>query len=465
MLTTVAMGVALIAILTIGVGRSMFRRPTRYVSTATRCVTVGQVLLNATLLSTGVWLMWSGIRLALFVVALVPLAFVPFSYARVRLHRLIEGHFNRFAMWTVVAIGLGCDAIMAAQMVTARQMRPPAVVSGFGITWVGAVWFSAHALLLLGYGLLAVARGSRRTLWKLVPSRPAVARPDERSLARRELLQRVGLVGAALPFGVSLSSARLSYDFRVEQREIVLPLWPAALDGLRIVHLSDIHVGGSMDRRRVLRVAALANQCRPDLVLHTGDFLTHRAGDFDAPLYEAVARIQAPHGQFACLGNHDFDDPQRLERRLRESGVIVLRNRMVAIVVRGEALEIAGLDFQHDRLQRAAVQQRIIESWGPRGRAPRILLDHDPTMFAALPDGCADLVLSGHTHGGHIGVQLDSSHAITLVGLAGFPDQGLFSRGDLRMYVTRCVGFYGYPMRIGIPPEIALLILRSPRPI
>jgi predicted MPP superfamily phosphohydrolase len=71
-------------------------------------------------------------------------------------------------------------------------------------------------------------------------------------------------------------------------------------------------------------------------------------------------------------------------------------------------------------------------------------------------------VLSGHTHGGHIGVQLGRSRALTVVGLLGLPDQGLFERGDMRLFVTRCVGFYGYPMRVGIPPEIAVLVLRTP---
>jgi predicted MPP superfamily phosphohydrolase len=85
---------------------------------------------------------------------------------------------------------------------------------------------------------------------------------------------------------------------------------------------------------------------------------------------------------------------------------------------------------------------------------------HDPSEFAQLPEGCADLVLSGHTHGGHIGVQLGPESAVTIVGLAGIPDQGVFRRGAMQMYVTRCVGFYGYPMRVGIPPEIALLVLR-----
>jgi len=72
------------------------------------------------------------------------------------------------------------------------------------------------------------------------------------------------------------------------------------------------------------------------------------------------------------------------------------------------------------------------------------------------------LVLSGHTHGGHVGIQLGRDHALTVVGLCGIPDQGIFRRGDMRMFITRCVGFYGYPMRLGIPPEIALLTLRSP---
>jgi predicted MPP superfamily phosphohydrolase len=71
--------------------------------------------------------------------------------------------------------------------------------------------------------------------------------------------------------------------------------------------------------------------------------------------------------------------------------------------------------------------------------------------------------LSGHTHGGHVGVQLGRDHALTVVGLFGVPDQGVFRRGDMRLFVTRCVGFYGYPMRLGIPPEIALLTLRAPR--
>ena len=126
----------------------------------------------------------------------------------------------------------------------------------------------------------------------------------------------------------------------------------------------------------------------------------------------------------------------------------------------------AGIDFLFQRFDQAALYRRIVTSWGPRESAPgipRILLNHDPRAFTALPDGCADLVLSGHTHGGHAGIQLGKDHALSIVGLLGIPDQGIFHREDMQMFVTRCVGFYGYPMRLGIPPEIAILTLRSSR--
>jgi predicted MPP superfamily phosphohydrolase len=427
-----------------------------------RGVFTEQAALNAVLLLASVWLAWSGSRRALFLFAMVPLVFVPFSYARLRLHRLLVRRLAPAFVWPLAVAGMLCDAIMVAQLLSARHPLGVPLLHVPGVTWIGAVWFSAHALLLLMYALAGLARLAAVLGGRLASSlRPAATRADELSLGRRELLHRAGLLGAALPFGVSISSVPLAYDFRVEERQIMLPHWPPALDGLRIVHLSDIHVGGSMDRQRLLRVAELTNACRPDLVLHTGDFLTHRSGDFDAPLYDALGRIRAPHGQLACFGNHDYDDPRRLERRLHDCGVLVLRNRAVVLPVRGELLEIAGIDFLFGRAQRAATYARIVAGFGPR-HTPRILLNHDPGGFDELPDGCADLILSGHMHGGHIGVQLNASVAVTVVGLAGLYDQGLFSRGDMRMYVTRCVGFYGYPMRIGIPPEIALLVLRAP---
>ncbi len=432
-----------------------------------RLVLWTQVGLHLALLGGGAWLALAGSRRALFFLPVLPLLFAPFSYARVRLHHALMRHLprgraGRLMGALMTAVGIGCDVVLGVQLLTARSTGAPAILESPGASWVGPVWYSAHVLLALGYGVGGlVHRGVR--LARRVGRPVARPQPDPVLLGRREVLQRMGLVGAGLPFVVSMSNVPLSYDFRTERHDITLPSWPPALDGLRVLHLSDIHVGGAMNRARLRQVAQLANGAAPDIVLHTGDFLTHRSGDFDAPLYDALAEIRAPYGQWACFGNHDLDDPRRLEARLRDAGVTVLRNRLVTLAVRGQPLEVGGADFLFRPLDRRRRYQEIVDGWGPRTGAPRILLNHDPSAFDALPGGCADLVLSGHTHGGHIGIQLGVGRAFTLVGLAGIPDQGVFARADMHMFVTRCVGFYGYPMRLGIPPELSLLVLHTPQ--
>jgi predicted MPP superfamily phosphohydrolase len=439
-----------------------------------RCLVRWHLGLNVFLVLAAVGLGTFVFRRAFFFLILVPIAFIPFSYTRLRLHRFLEPLLTRhrqasrlFALFAIVGIGL--DAFTVAQLLTARIGTSLVLLHGPGIAWAGAIWFSAHGLLFLGYVAIGIARLGERLLKRVISSKAVGTTPSSPpvliSPERRQFLQHLGVLGAGVPFFISLSNIKLSYDFRIEEREIMLPHWPRSLDGLRIAHLSDIHVGKSMNRERLLRIAALTNRAQPDLVFHTGDFLTHLTGDFDAPLYEALARIRAPYGQWACLGNHDFDAPERLVRRLSQAGVTTLRNTLVTLHIHGQPLEVAGLDFLFRRSGIASQQtsyRRIVNSWGARGSRPRLLLNHDPRTFVALPRGCADLVFCGHTHGGHIGIQLGRNRALTVVGLCGIPDQGIFRRKDMYMYVTRCVGFYGYPMRLGIPPEIALLTLRAP---
>ncbi len=436
--------------------------------TSRRAQCVWHICLNLFLLLAAcamwLWVTWR----AVYFIAMVPIAILPFSYARRRLHvyclKLLGPSSLSLALFSLA--GMLFDAIMAAQILTARSGSPLPFLHAPGISWVGALWYSTYGLLLFGYVGLDTFRGlvrgaERGRAWlRRQQTRPA-QQETLPSPERRQFMQQLGLLGAGAPFCFSLSSVKLTYDFRVEERDLVLPAWPTALDGLRVAHLSDIHVGGDMDRPKLLHVAALTNAARPDLVLHTGDFLTHRTGDFDLPLYEALAQIKAPYGQWACLGNHDFDHPRRLVEYLRQSGVTTLRNRLTALSIDGQPLELAGLDFLFQRFDRAGLYQRIISSWGPRTAVPRLLLNHDPRAFVALPAGCADLVLSGHTHGGHAGIQLGKDRALSVVGLLGIPDQGLYRRADMQMFVTRCVGFYGYPMRLGIPPEIAIVTLRS----
>ena len=427
-----------------------------------------QVILHISLFLSAIVMGLLGTRRAFFILALLPLAFLPFSYARVRLHallvRLLSSRESTASLRVGLAsLGILCDGVMIAQLLTARAGQPNPLLHGPGIAWIGTIWFSAHALFFLGYATVRLVHWLVRLVRQALAPRSAGTPDLGVSPGRRHFLQQLGVLGAGAPFFVSLSNVKLSYDFRVEEYELTLPQWPHALDGLRLAHLSDIHVGGSMNRERLLHMARLTNDAKPDMVVHTGDFLTHRSGDFDAPLYEALARIRAPYGQWACLGNHDFDAPERFVYRLDRAGVTVLRDTVVTVSVRGQPLEIAGLEYVFGGRDRRAWYTQLMRSWPSRSATPRILLNHDPRGFALLPDACAHLVLSGHTHGGQVGMQLGKGSALTVVGLLGIPDQGVFYRRDMTLYVTRCVGFYGYPMRLGIPPEIALLTLRAPR--
>jgi predicted MPP superfamily phosphohydrolase len=431
-------------------------------------VQIWQVILHISLLLSVIAMGLLRTRRALFLLALLPLAFLPFSYARVRLEALLVQWLGSHAPTAsvsvaLISLGIVCDVVMLAQLFTARTEQRHPLLHGPGIAWIGAIWFSAHALFFLGDTIARLLHWLVHLLLQTLLLRSAGAPDLGVSPGRRHFLQQLGVLGASAPFLVSLSNVKPSYNCRVEEYELTLPQWPPALDGLRLAHLSDIHVGGSMNRERLLHIARLTNNAKPDMVVHTGDFLTHRSGEFDAPLYEALARIRAPYGQWACLGNHDFDAPERLVRRLDRAGVTVLRDTVVTVSVWGQPLEIAGLDYVFGDRARGGWYTELMRGWPSRTAIPRILLNHDPRAFALLPAACAHLVLSGHTHGGQVGVQWGKESALTVVGLVGIPDQGVFQRRDMTLYVTRCVGFYGYPMRLGIPPEIALLTLRAPR--
>lgn len=411
--------------------------------------------LAAIAFAAGPWAARSGLAVAAAIILLM----WPFAHARLWLSR----HFER-TLSIPLAVGLLLaaiaaffDGVMVAQLLTARARYELPWINGEIAGWIGPVWYSSHAMIFFAIGLIGPLR---RLVRRMRGRRP---RPAPALQGRRDFLRSAGQFGVGLPFAISLSGVETSYDFQVEEHDIELANWPRSLDGLRVAHLSDIHVGGSMDLEKLTRVADLTNAAKVDLVLHTGDFLTHRMPGFDEPLYEALDRIRVRHGQWACLGNHDYDDPHRFVGRLRGCGVEVLRNRLVALEIAGERVEIGGLDFMFYGDGRSGRYADAIGRWGARSGTPRILLCHDPTAFAALPEGCAELVLSGHTHGGHVGVPLGNGRAVTVVGLLGIPDQGVFERGDMKMYVTRCVGFYGYPIRLGVPPEIAVLTLRSKR--
>ncbi len=240
----------------------------------------------------------------------------------------------------------------------------------------------------------------------------------------------------------------------VESVHLALEGLAPTLDGYRVVFLTDLHYSALVPRPFLASALAQAAGLAPDLILLGGDYLSHSARYVD-DLPELLRVLAAPDGVFAVLGNHDhYVDAAAVRDALRSAGVTELRNASV-LVGRGlRALGIAGVgDLRFDTIDfRAAVA-------GIGDAVPRIVVSHDPDVFAYWPEELrCDLMLAGHTHGGQ-------AH-LPFLGPPYVPSQfgfrylaGLVEEGGRRLYVSKGLGAITAPIRWRCPPEITLLVL------
>jgi len=243
--------------------------------------------------------------------------------------------------------------------------------------------------------------------------------------------------------------------YRVVERDVRVPGLDPRFEGLRIAQLSDLHIGTLTPKSWGLRWSRSANERAPDLAVVTGDLVTSGT-DFHEDVADVVGALRARDGVFVSMGNHDyFGEGEPLVSLLRARGVAVLRNEGVAIERNGAKLWLAAIDdtwTRRDDLARA-MQAR------PDG-ATTVLLAHDPNRFDQAAAAGANVVLSGHTHGGQIGVPF----LYRVANLASFHypyNVGFYRRGSSVLYVHPGLGTTGPPMRLGVPPEVTILVLRA----
>ncbi len=226
---------------------------------------------------------------------------------------------------------------------------------------------------------------------------------------------------------------------------------------LRIVQISDPHLGPFMSVARLRKISERAVAAKPDLVFLTGDFLTMESQSDPDLLLSALEPLRALPGQvFACHGNHDHEAPAVVARALERNGIALLVDDSHDIETAAGPVQIVGMDFVWG--DRKGHLTRVCADHPRRPGATRIVLLHDPGAFHHLPSGEGDLVLSGHTHGGQVGL-LSLGLSWTFLRLFGvkFPDHGFWARGTDRMYVHRGTGHYGFPLRLGVPAEESVL--------
>ena len=248
----------------------------------------------------------------------------------------------------------------------------------------------------------------------------------------------------------------------VELRELELPLdgLPPELDGFRILHLSDLHLGTLSPAGRALeRAVAWAAERSPDLGAITGDLV--RRPDGREALERALARLPARHGIVAVLGNHDVDDARDPFSRptdladLHAAGALLLRDEARTFEVAGARVQVVGVDP-------AAYKNgssRPVERADPSADL-RILLCHYPEVVRRLPPGVFQLVLAGHYHGGQICVPTPWGK-LRLKDVRGSYWEGLFATRAAALHVSRGLGTSFVPFRLLARPEATVLTLRS----
>jgi predicted MPP superfamily phosphohydrolase len=384
------------------------------------------------------------------------------------------------------AFGLVLFALVDAARLNHRHM----LHFGNLLFALSGLWFSSALFAYLS--VKSVRAFDRTWSWakRAIVAKRAADDQDSRGAfaalenpSRRYLFQAATRVAGAAPFLCALygyADERLRYQVR--QVEIPLPNLPLQLDGMRIVQLSDIHRSSYMPREGVRRAVDMANELQADLAVVTGDFITGAAD----PLAECIgelSRLRAPLGIWGCNGNHEIyaRAEAAAQRLFARPGMRLLRQESAQLTWRGAQFNLIGVDYQRQRTPQGGEVQMLpgVERLVRRDM-PNILLSHNPNSFPRAAELGIELSLAGHTHGGQVRVEildhsLSPARFITdyVAGLYQRPlyapasthrfDENAAASGEGRsqssIYVNRGLGTVGAPVRLGVPPEITLIVL------
>ena len=276
---------------------------------------------------------------------------------------------------------------------------------------------------------------------------------------RRRVINVAGNLVLATPFAALGYGALIErVDFHVREVDVPIAGLPDDLDGLRLLHLSDIHLSPFLSEKQLARVIDASNGFHPHLAAVTGDLISSRGDPIDACIRQ-LARLKSDAGLVACMGNHEHfaqveDYTAAAAARV---GIPFLRSQARQLRFGNATLNVAGVDYQP--LYQKSTNLRGAERLMVPG-ATNLLLSHNPDVFPVAVRQGYNLMLAGHTHGGQVSVEI-LNEAINPARFFTHYVYGLYRLGSTAGYVTRGIGTIGIPVRIGAPPEISLLRLRK----
>jgi len=271
---------------------------------------------------------------------------------------------------------------------------------------------------------------------------------------RRKFLQIASASIAIPPIGISSYGLIFgSRKYILKEVELSFPQLPENLRGLKIAQFCDIHCSQYVSKENIDKAVKMINDVNADLVLLPGDFVP-RDVNYIYPCVESIKNIKARYGVFASLGNHEeWTDPVLVTKVLTDNGIPVLRNAGITLDIRGEKLNLLGVD---DDWVGVADLDRAL-AMVPEGNF-NLLMSHQPPFWDESSEKGVDLTLSGHTHGGQFALQLIKGK-VSLGEFFHKYNEGLFEKDNSKLFVTTGFGFTGPPIRFNVPPEVVVFTL------
>ncbi len=270
------------------------------------------------------------------------------------------------------------------------------------------------------------------------------------------MTRRVFATAVAAPFvmaGYGTFAGRKQFDLR--EIDMAIPGLAEDLDGLRVAQITDLHCSRYLSPADVERVVAMVNETRPHVTLVTGDLITTPEDPLE-PCIDVLAGLKADSGVWGCLGNHERYAlcEHRATKYAGARGIRFLRGEQEELRFGQARLNLAGVDYQRKGSPYLRGAKSLM-----RDDALNLLLSHNPDVFPVAADLGYDLVVSGHTHGGQVTVEIVEQWANPGRFLTPFV-AGEYRIRDSALYVSRGIGTVNLPMRIGALPEVTLLRLR-----
>ena len=385
--------------------------------------------------------------------------------------RTLTADWSLSGRWIVFGIYWAIPVLTALYLIAGSM--------GWTESWSKGTESTARSLVFILYvskfliALLMFGDDLRRGVLALLPQ----AAEGVRDLSRSRFLATIGVILGSIPFlTLTYGMLRNKYRYTVFKEKVPIKNLPKALQGFRIVQISDIHSGSFTDKEPVRKAVEIINGVDADVVFFTGDLVNSISSEMDQYM-DVFDKITARRGVYSVLGNHDYGDYyrwnspadkeanfERLKTVHKELGWDLLINENRELEIEGSKVAVIGVEnySAHPRFPKYGDLPKAYA--GTEEAQVKLLLSHDPSHWKdqvtqSFQD--IDITFSGHTHGMQFGIEIPGWIKWSPIKYMYKQWAGLYQEGQQYLYVNRGLGFLGYPGRVGIMPEITVLELAS----